>query len=110
MKRDFGSNFIFTGFRTDIPQIIASLDFSVISSKEGEGQTVSLVESMAMAKPVISTEVGGNPEFVQDKKTGLLVPVGDAGRFAEAMLYLLRNRKEAEEMGKKSLWSLCEIR
>jgi glycosyltransferase involved in cell wall biosynthesis len=102
IEKDFGSNFIFTGFRTDIPQIIASLDFSVISSKEGEGQTVSLVESMAMAKPVISTEVGGNPEFAQDKKTGLLVPVGDAGRFAEAMLYLLRNRKEAEEMGKRA--------
>lgn len=102
IAKGLGDNFIFAGFRTDIPQIIDSLDFSVISSKKGEGQTVSLVESMAMAKPVISTDVGGNAEFVKHRETGLLVPVDDAGKLAEAMLYLLRNRNEAEKMGKKA--------
>ena len=97
-----GSNFIFTGFRTDIPQIMACLDFSVISSGKGEGLTGSLVESMAMAKPVISTDVGANAEFVKHKETGLLVTPGSSEQLAEAMFYFLRNRKEAEEMGKRA--------
>lgn len=94
-----GDSFIFTGFRTDIPQIIEAIDFSVISSSKGEGLTGSLVESMAMAKPVISTDVAGNPEFVKHKETGLLVPAGNVDMMAQAMLSLIRNRKEAEKMG-----------
>ncbi|MEI6126871.1 MAG: glycosyltransferase family 4 protein, partial [Pseudomonadota bacterium] len=95
----YGKNFIFTGFRNDIPQIIAALDFSVISSKKGEGLTGSIVEAMAMAKPVICTAVAGNPELIKDKETGLLVPPGSAEMLARAMLYVLRNRGEAEKMG-----------
>ena len=63
--RGLDKNFIFTGFRSDIPRVIAGLDFSLISSGKGEGLTGSLVESMAMAKPVISTDVGANAEFVK---------------------------------------------
>jgi len=94
-----GGRFIFTGFRTDVPEIIAALDISVISSKRGEGLTGSLVESMAMAKPVISTEVAGNMEFVQPHVTGLLVPPGAAAPLGEAMLHLLGNRDRAAAMG-----------
>ncbi|MCX8045021.1 MAG: glycosyltransferase, partial [Desulfobacterota bacterium] len=67
-------HFTFTGFRTDVPQIIASLQVSVISSAAGEGLTGSIVESMAMAKPVVSTAIAGNAEFVRDRETGMLVP------------------------------------
>ncbi len=99
IDRGFGGNFIFTGFRTDIPDIIASLDFAVISSKKGEGLTGSLVEAMAMAKPVISTDIAGNSEFVKQMETGLLVPPGDVNMMADAMLFFLRNREKAEKMG-----------
>jgi glycosyltransferase involved in cell wall biosynthesis len=95
-----GNSFIFTGFRTDVPEIIAALDVSVISSKRGEGLTGSMVEAMAMAKPVISTEIAGNAEFVQQDITGLLVPPGSSAPLAEAMLQLLRNRDKASEMGR----------
>lgn len=97
--RGSSGSFIFTGFRTDIPEIIAGLDVSVISSGRGEGLTGSIVESMAMAKPVVSTAVAGNAEFVRDRETGMLVPPGDAGAMAQAMLYLLRNSGEAGRMG-----------
>jgi glycosyltransferase involved in cell wall biosynthesis len=98
----FGKSFIFTGFRKDIPEIISSIDFSVISSSKGEGLTGSLVESMVMAKPVISTDVAGNPEFVKHMETGLLVPAGNVDKMADAMLYFLRNREAAEKMGKNA--------
>jgi glycosyltransferase involved in cell wall biosynthesis len=100
--RGHGNNFIFTGFRADIPQVIAGLDFSLISSGKGEGLTGSLVESMAMAKPVISTDVGANAEFVRERDTGLLVAPGSTGQLADAMLYLLRNRDEARAMGQRA--------
>ena len=94
-----GNNFIFTGFRQDVPEVIAGLNVSVISSSKGEGLTGSMVEAMAMAKPVISTDVAGNAEVVIDKKTGLLVPAGDVGRLKEAMLYFLSNHEKAKEIG-----------
>lgn len=100
-RHGFGSNFIFTGFRSDIPQIIAALDVSVISSKRGEGLTGSVVEAMAMAKPVVSTAVAGNPEFVHDRETGMLAEPGNVQAMADAMLYLLDNPDEARAMGRR---------
>jgi glycosyltransferase involved in cell wall biosynthesis len=101
-ERGSSNSFIFTGFRTDIPEIIAALDVSVISSGQGEGLTGSIVESMAMAKPVVSTAVAGNAEFIRDRATGMLVPPGDARAMAQAMLYLVRNPGEAAAMGRRA--------
>jgi glycosyltransferase involved in cell wall biosynthesis len=100
--RGLDTNFIFTGFRSDIPWVIAGLDFSLISSGKGEGLTGSLVESMAMAKPVISTDVGANAEFVKERDTGLLISPGSPEQLTGAMLYLLRNRAEALAMGQRA--------
>lgn len=101
VKHGYGRNFIFTGFRSDIPEIIAALDVSIISSGRGEGLTGSIVEAMAMAKPVVSTAVAGNPEFVKDRDTGMLVEPGNAGALAAAVLYLLENPGEARAMGRR---------
>lgn len=92
--------FIFAGYRTDIPQVIAAMDVSVIASRYGEGLTGSLVEAMAMAKPVISTDTGGNADFVRDRETGLLVPPGDPQELAAAMRYCLQNPEERVRMGR----------
>lgn len=100
-RHGYGSNFIFTGFRSDIPQIVAALDVSVISSKRGEGLTGSVVEAMAMAKPVVSTAVAGNPEFVHDRETGMLAEPGSVQAMADAMLYLLEHPDEAQAMGRR---------
>jgi len=97
-EKGVAASFIFTGFRTDIPAIIAALDASVISSKS-EGLNGSIVEAMAMGKPVISTAVGGNPEFVKNMETGLLVPPGDAEALARAMLYIINNKNQARQLG-----------
>jgi glycosyltransferase involved in cell wall biosynthesis len=96
-----GDSFVFTGFRTDIPEVIASLNVSVISSTGGEGLTGSLVESMAMAKPVVSTAVAGNIEVVKHKETGLLVEPGDPFKLAQAMLFCLDHPEEAKTMGQR---------
>lgn len=52
-----------------------------------------ILEAMASARPVISTTVAGIPEAVVDKETGLLVPAGESGLFADALEILCRDSK-----------------
>ena len=100
-KRNLSDRFIFTGFRKDIEKIIATLDISVISSSKGEGLTGAIVEAMAMAKPVISTDIAGNKEFIIHRETGLLVSASDPDELASSMIYLLDNPLVAKQIGRK---------
>ncbi len=91
---------IFTGFREDIPEILASFDIFVLPSRsEGFGR-VNL-EAMAMGKPVISTNVGGIPEVVLDGVTGILVPPGNSRELAHAIMKLLNDRELRESLGRE---------
>ncbi|NIO20218.1 MAG: glycosyltransferase, partial [Candidatus Aenigmarchaeota archaeon] len=82
---------VFTGFRENIPEFLASFDIFVLPSRsEGFGR-VNL-EAMAMGKPVISTNVGGIPEVVQDGITGILVPPRNFHELARASIRLLNDR------------------
>lgn len=92
---------IFTCFRHDIAEVIASLRVSVSSSTRSEGLTGALRESLAMAKPVVGTDVGGNRELIIHGETGLLVLPKNPQALAEAVLFLLRNPQKAAEMGQR---------
>jgi len=63
--------FIFTGFRPDVPELIAAMDVFVLSTHH-EGFPLVLLEAMADARPVAATSVDGVPEVVLHEKTGLL--------------------------------------
>jgi len=91
-------NIIFTGFREDIPEIMKGLDIFVLPS-HSEGLSRTILEAMASAKPVIATEVGGNPEAIEDGVTGILVPAKEPDKLAEAILKLVKDREKREEMG-----------
>lgn len=88
----------FLDSQADVAEVFAALDLAVVSSRY-EGCSNVILEAMAMGKPVIATAVGGNPELVTPGRTGLLVPVGDADRLAEAILTLVRDRPSARAMG-----------
>src|SRR4029079_6539900 len=81
---------IFTGERNDIPALLNEIDLSVLPSLS-EGLSNSLLEAMAAGVPVIATNVGGNPEVVQDGRSGLLVPSRDANALAQAMIRILES-------------------
>lgn len=72
------------GSRDDIPAILHSLDVFVLPSL-AEGISNTILEAMAAGLPVIATDVGGNPELVDDGVTGTLVAPADCGSLAQAM-------------------------
>ncbi|MBN2016786.1 MAG: glycosyltransferase [Candidatus Cloacimonetes bacterium] len=78
---------------------VASVDVSVLTSLI-EGCSNVILESMALRKPVVATSVGGNPELVEDGKTGYLVPPKAPEKLAEKIMQLLSNPERCEFFGK----------
>jgi len=83
-----GTSIKMTGFQRNIPEVIAALDIVVVPSK-AEAQSRIIPEAFAMRRAVIGSRVGGIPELVEDGKTGLLVPPGDADALAAAIKRLI---------------------
>lgn len=91
-------SFKFTGYRTDVSDIMSALDLLVLPShSEAFGRV--LVEAMAAGKPVIGTTVGGIPEIIEDGITGLLVPPASPDDLAQAIIKILQDPDLAHRMG-----------
>jgi glycosyltransferase involved in cell wall biosynthesis len=95
-------NVIFTGFRSDIPEIMAMSDLVVHSASEPEPFGRVVVEAMLAARPVVATAAGGVLDIVEDQVTGLTVPPKDAGAMAGAIEFLLQNPVLANRMGQRA--------
>ena len=67
----------------------------------GEGLGISLLEAMAMGKPVIATSVGGIPEAIDDGFNGFLVGP-DENKIAEKICFLIEHRDLASEIGRNA--------
>jgi len=88
----------FTGLRSDVPAVLASLTVSVMPSLN-EALSNVVLESMAAGAPTVATRVGGTPEAVVDGVTGILVPPADSGALADAIVHLLNNSQLAAHLG-----------
>lgn len=102
-----GKSAIFTGRRNDIADVLAAIDVLVMPSLY-EGLGVSILEAMAMAKPIVATCVGGIPEIVRDGENGFLVAPKDSAAMAEKLLLLLQERPMARLMGQRGRAVVCE--
>lgn len=90
---------VFTGRRDDVPAVTAALDVAVLPSYR-EAQGLSILESLALSRPVVASAVGGIPEMITDGVTGLLVPPHDAPALAAAISRLLRDHQLADVLGR----------
>jgi glycosyltransferase involved in cell wall biosynthesis len=79
-------------------EIFAAMDVYVCTS-EAEGFSNAILEAMACAKPVIATDVGGNPEAVRHDHSGFLVPMGDLPAFSQRADALLGDARLRKTMG-----------
>lgn len=89
---------MFLGLRQDVPRLLAVMDIFVLSSLS-EGLSMAILEAMMEGKPIVATRVGGNPELVEEGRTGLLVESQSGQALAAALELLLRNRDAARQMG-----------
>lgn len=93
-----GDKVIFAGFRDDIKEVLSSIDLLVVPSLS-EGFPMVTLEAMAMAKPIVATNIHGIIEQVSDGEEGLLVPPGNSGSLAAAVVRLIRDKNFAARIG-----------
>ena len=86
--RLLGDRVRFLGWVDDLPTLYAALDVVVLTSRN-EGTPVALIEAMAANRPVVATRVGGVPDVIEDGRTGLLAPAGDAPAVAASISSIL---------------------
>jgi glycosyltransferase involved in cell wall biosynthesis len=86
------------GARRDVLQLVAAAGAICLPS-EAEALPMSILEAMALARPVVATDVGGTPDQVLDGETGYLVPPGDGDAIRRALLRLASDPAAAAAMG-----------
>jgi len=91
---------IMTGFRRDVPEVMAALDVLVLPSVRSEAASQVIPQAFAVGTPVVASSIGGSPELVRDGETGRLVPPGDARALAAAIVALLREPAAARAMAR----------
>jgi glycosyltransferase involved in cell wall biosynthesis len=93
------SHVTFTGFRSDVEELLGLLDVFVLPSYR-EGLPRSVIEAMAMELPVVATDIRGCREAVVNEVTGLLVPAKDGRALGGAIRRILDDSELAQGFGK----------
>lgn len=92
----------FLGERTDIESLMAQSDI-YLNTSVYEGMPIALLEAMAMALPIVATNVAGNRELVQEGQGGFLCELGNAVAIADALACLIRDKELYGRMSRISL-------
>jgi len=89
----------FLGIRKDVLKLMAEADIAVLPSLYREGLNLSIIEAMSMAKPVVTTNVGGTRELIEDGVNGFLAQPGNVDELAEKLNLLAGNQELRLKMG-----------
>jgi len=89
---------IFTGFRSDIRELLSAIDILVVPSLL-EGFPMITLEAMAMAKPIVATQLPGIKEQISNGVEGILVPPNNSKALGAAVLSILQDKKLASTLG-----------
>jgi glycosyltransferase involved in cell wall biosynthesis len=89
----------FTSWIKEVDWALAGLDIVALTSFN-EGTPVSLIEAQASFKPVVTTNVGGITDCVEDNRSGIIVQQNEAQAFAQAINRLVEQPNERQAMGR----------
>jgi len=96
--RGVSKNVHFIGRCGDVPALLRA-SYACVLTSANEGFSNSILEYMAVVKPVVATNVGGASEAIVDGTTGYLVESGDSSSMADRLIELLQNESHAQKMG-----------
>jgi glycosyltransferase involved in cell wall biosynthesis len=91
----------FLGFRKDVFILMSACDVVILASGF-EGCSRVLCEAQALGRPVVASDAGGNPELVEDAKTGFLFPLGNENELAQCLNRLLADRDLLARFGRSA--------
>ncbi len=97
-KLGISNHIIFSGFRRDIKELLSCIDLFVVPSIL-EGFPMVVLEAMAMAKPIVASQIDGITEQISDGAEGILIPPKNPESLAVAVLRLMNNKDLAARMG-----------
>lgn len=100
-QKHSSSQIIYHGFTDEPLRKIAASEIFILASYI-EGLSLSLIDATMLGKAIITTNIDGNPEVVEDQRNGLLIPAKDSDALAQAIEKLLSNPKLVEKFGYQS--------
>lgn len=102
-KRDLNHQISFLGKQTQSRAInILNIAHLVINPSYTEGLPSSIIESALLKKAIIATDVGGTPEIITDKESGILIKPKDIEQLTQALQTLLQNPAERKKLGENA--------
>lgn len=102
LQKEFESpHIVFTGFRSDLPELYNAMDIFVLPSLT-EGLPMALLEAMASKLPTVASRVGDVSTVIVEEKTGRLVSPGNEKELKDSLEYMIENEKIAAEMGESA--------
>ncbi|MCL2389659.1 MAG: glycosyltransferase family 4 protein [Elusimicrobia bacterium] len=93
---------IFTGYQEKVAQYVSACDIMCLLSWHTEGMPNVLIEAQFMGKPVIATNIGGNPEAFVNGITGFLIKPQNAKAVAESITLFASSPKRTKAMGEEA--------
>jgi glycosyltransferase involved in cell wall biosynthesis len=100
-RRDLGERVLFTGRVDDVEVFLRAADLFVFPSVY-EALGLSLVEAASCGLPAVASRTGGIVDVVEDGRSGILVPPGEPGPLAEALISLLKSPESRRDMGTRA--------
>ena len=94
-----GDTVVFEGSVKDVAAVHRECGYIVLPSRR-EGMSNALLEAMASGLPAVVSDIPGNLAVVEDGRSGLAVPAGDADALAQAMVRMYRSPEMRAEMGR----------
>ena len=94
-----GNRVSFLGQRDDVLRLLACSDIVVLASLYREGLSLSIIEAMSRARPVVATSIGGNKELVEDGVNGFIVIPADAADLEAKLRILIADGDLRKTMG-----------
>jgi glycosyltransferase involved in cell wall biosynthesis len=95
------NSIIFTGYSDNVVEYLSMMDIFVLCSLH-EGLPNVLLQAMSMGLPVVSSNVGGCPEVINDMQNGILFPSNNLGKFTEAVEILINDKRFAAKLGRNA--------